>query len=300
MLITCSSHEDRCLGVPSRLEGWTPEVVVVFHYDDENPKREEHHQAMLTVFRNIGAKTVELEFTEASAVQSLAGNINHLRELIQTYPEHSIVLDITVFTKRHLLMMLRWLDDVGKWDGLILLYTEPEDYDVSEHVPLSFGLRAMEQIPGFPACPDTSRALHLVLFLGYEGDRALASYDHVQPMRTTLVIPHPPFRKEWEGRVQVLNRELLALVSDDAVVFTDAVDPDSTMEALVEVFGTGQRHKDYAKVICPIGTKPQTVGIYSFLRTCEDPPAIVYAAPLRHNHRFFSHGLGSSWILKLT
>ena len=53
-----------------------------------------------------------------------------------------------------------------------------------------------------------------------------------------------------------------------------------------------------AEVAARLGTKPQTLGIYGYVRTCADPPAIVYASPLRHNHEFFSHGIGNTWILK--
>ena len=66
----------------------------------------------------------------------------------------------------------------------------------------------------------------------------------------------------------------------------------------MKVLGDGRARGDYAKIVCPLGTKPQTLGVYSYVRQCADPPAVVYAGPLRYNHDFFSHGDGPTWILK--
>jgi hypothetical protein len=223
-----------------------------------------------------------------------------LHELLASRKDASIVLDISVFTKRHLLMMLRWLDDESYWDRLTVVYSEPEDYDVSQYIPLSFGLASLHQITGFSACPDLSRPVHLVLFLGYEGDRALAVYEHVQPMQTTLLIPFPPFKPSWIGRTEKFNSDLLAVVGAELTVNVVSIDPDATYATLEGILGDRMKRGQYAKIVCPLGTKPQTLGIYSYVRNCIDPPAVLYASPLRHNHEFFSHGIGKSWILRRT
>ena len=271
---------------------------MLFHYDDENPIREENHRQMESAFQGMGVAPTVLTFTEADAVNSLRDNMRELQDAVDRSNGDVVVLDISVFTKRHLLMMLRWLDDRSLWDKLYVVYSEPEDYVVSEYVPLSFGLASLQQAPGFSACPDLSRPVHLMMFLGYEGDRALAVYEHTQPMRTTLAMPDPPYRPSWAGRTERFNRDLLALVGEGEVRRIDGLDPNATSVALSEVLGRSGRD-DFARIICPLGTKPQTLGIYGYLRTADDPPAVVYAGPLRHNHRFYSTGIGESWILRV-
>lgn len=280
------------------MAGWKPTAAVIFHYDDVNPKREVRHKAMTDALRAASVSPTTVQFTESNAVKSLHDNMSKLSEILASRKSDAIVLDISVFTKRHLLMMLRWLDDEGYWDRLFVVYSAPEDYDVSQFIPLSFGISSFQQIPGFSACPDLSRPVHLVLFLGYEGDRVLATYEHVQPMQTTLVIPYPPYQPSWAGRTERFNADLLGLVGDKATAKVDAIDPEATCQALVQILGEKDKRSSHAKVVCPLGTKPQTLGIYSYVRECMDPPAIVYAGPLRHNHEFFSHGIGRTWILK--
>jgi len=298
ILIACSSHEVRCRGMLLNLGNWKPQSAVLFHYDDTNPRREKNHKLMEEDLRKAGICTTGLQFTESNAVKSLHDNMKQLREVLPPGSNCNVVFDISVFTKRHLLMMLRWLDDEGLWDRLTLVYSEPEDYDVSSFIPLSFGLSSLQQIPGFSACADLSRPLHLVLFLGYEGDRAMAVYEHVQPMRATLVIPHPPYKPMWAGRTEELNADLLTVVDSKCVVKVDAIDPEATQLALSRILGPGNKRSEEASIICPLGTKPQMVGIYNYIRSSADPSAVIYASPLRHNHDFFSHGLGPTWILK--
>lgn len=297
VLVTCSSHEDRCKGLQAHAPNWSPSEVVLFHYDDPNPIRERNHRYMASVFQKAASRLTVLQFTEADAVSSLRGNMPCLRRAIGNADCEAVVIDISVFTKRHLLMMLRWLDDCGLWSKLYITYSEPNDYLVSEYVPLSFGLRSLRQAPGFSACPDLSRPVHLVMFLGYEGDRALAVYEQIQPMKTTLVIPDPPYRPGWAGRTERFNRDLLVLAGEAAVVKMDALDPEATSAALADALG-GTVRSEFARIICPLGTKPQTVGIYNYIRKLEDSPAVVYAGPLRHNHVYYSRGLGETWMLK--
>jgi hypothetical protein len=298
LLITCSSHEARCRGLTTQLGSWAPNESVLFHYDDDNPRREENHRLIKADLERADVAVTELRFTEGNALKSLRDNMAQLRDVLARLRGGSIVLDVSVFTKRHLLMTLQWLDDEGVWDRLAIVYSEPEDYDVSEYIPLSFGLRSLQQTPGFSACADLSRPVHLVLFLGYEGDRALAVYEHVQPMRTTLVIPDPPYRPSWSGRTERFNADLLALVGDKVLERVESIDPDATTAALGRILGNGETRGAQANIVCPLGTKPQTIGLYQYLRSSVDPPAIIYAGPLRHNHQFFSHGTGASWVLK--
>src|SRR5439155_10281602 len=106
---------------------WKPVEAAVFHYDDENPRREENHRQMESDLRAASLKVTMLQFTEMDAAMSLRQNMQLLRGVLGRRNDSSIVLDISVFTKRHLLMMLRWLDDEGLWDRLTIVYSEPED-----------------------------------------------------------------------------------------------------------------------------------------------------------------------------
>ena len=298
LLIACSSHEERCEGVVRRKGLWRPDSAILFHYDDPNPKREERHTRILGMLKADGCEASSVAYIEKNAAKSLHDNVGILDAVLAQDARRPIVLDISVFTKRHLLMMLRWLDDRECWDRLVVVYSEPDNYLISRHIPLSFGISRIHHIPGFPAIPDMSRPLHLAVFLGYEGDRALAVYEYVQPIATTLFVPDPPYKPSWAGRTEDFNREIILLAGKEALRKADSVDPEGVAGALRMCFGEQTLRMSHGKLISPLGTKPQTLGVYMYARNLEDPPGIVYASPLRHNHDFYSEGIGNTWLLK--
>ena len=296
VLLTCSSHEERCLVIPSRWGRFRPSKVVLFHYDDPNPRREDNHSYLRAYYSNTSILE-EVSFTEGDAVGSFRRNHELLRSVLCEAVELPIILDISTFTKRHLLMTLQWLDDSGLWPNLYIVYSEPEEYIATPFIPLSFGVSRVEEIPGFAAAPDASRPLHVVLFLGYEGDRALATYEILQPMKTTLVVPEPPFQEHWRGRTEELNQELVSVLGTGAIRNAHSLDPEGAFSLLVDVLGEPGKRGEYARAICPLGTKPQAVGAYLYSRVTVDPPALIYTGPLRHNHSYFSRGIGRSWVI---
>lgn len=296
VFVACSSHEDRCLGIVQRFGGWRPKTAVIFHYDDPNPRREHHHATIRSILQQH-IEIIEVGYTEADGVASYHAQRKTFLDVISDARGESIILDISVFTKRHLLMLLRWLDDQGCWEQLRVLYTEPLEYEIEGHMPLSFGISSVEQVPGFSAAPNPSRPLHLAMFLGYEGDRAFATYELLQARKTTLIIPDPPFRPEWINRTEALNRDLLSVVGTSALRKADGLDPDSSYVALEQCLGAVGDFQEFSRAISPLGTKPQVFGAYMYIRRAVDAPAVIYTGSLRHNHTYYSRGVGPSWLI---
>lgn len=294
VFLGCSSHEDRCLAVAQRWGGWHPLRSAIFHYDDPNPRREQNHERLRAALS--ADATYEIRFTAKDTVTSFHAQRAELKDIVADANHGSVVVDISVFTKRHLLMLLRWLDDQGLWDRLWLIYTEPAEYQIQNHMPLSFGISSIEPVPGFTASADPSRPLHLAMFLGYEGDRALATYETVQAQKTTLIIPDPPFRESWLGRTESLNSDLITVVGAANLRAADALDPASSVEVLSEIF-KAQGRSDFSCAIAPLGTKPQVCGAYMYIRHANESPAMIYTESLRHNHGYYSRGAGPTWLI---
>ena len=294
LLLLCSSQEDRCLGILHETQDWSPRSSLLFRYDSMSAIGERNH-ATLSSYLGERASLVEARLDHIIGQSSTA---TPLTTTLRQHGDNPLVLDISVMSKRHLFVLLRWLDDHGYWDRLWILYSEPEVYGTEGHIPLSFGVASVTHLPGFTSVSNPSRRLHAVLFLGYEGDRALATYEFLQPTKTTVVVPDPPFRPGWAGRTEVQNRNLLATIdSRSSLVKTDSLDPVSTYHALCKIFGEVTSRSDYSRALCPLGTKPQVVGSYMYLRECLDPPAVMYSWVLRHNDYYYSRGIGNRWII---
>src|SRR4051812_6214148 len=124
ILLTCSSHEERCLALPLRWGRWRPLKAILFHYDDSNPRREKNHAELLRLY-GAGTEIVEVMFTETRAVDSFRRNRHVIIGILEECSGCPIVFDISVFTRRHLLMLFRWLDDMEIWSRVCVVYSEP-------------------------------------------------------------------------------------------------------------------------------------------------------------------------------
>jgi len=298
LLVCCSSHEDRCAGILHQIRDDRPVAIALFHHDDPNPRRERRHLEMVEIARGLGVEVIEVPHTKSQPGISMAREVRQLTNALSKYRDIEIVLDISVLTRIHMFMLFRWFDDMGYWDRLRIGYCEPRSYFISKHIPLSFGLHAFRKIPSIAACADCRRSTHLMLFLGYEGDRSLAAFEHIQPETTTLVVPKPPYRPEWIGWTERFNVEIIGLVGRDQIVHVDPIDPSAVRSMMERKFGDVRHGSVSARVIVPTGTKPQAVGAYMYTRDAVDQLSIIYARPIRYNTDLYPNGIGRVWRIK--
>ena len=256
LLLTCSSQEDRCLGTFNRNYDWRPRKSLLFRYDTTSAQGERNH---VTLCSHLRSRAPLVETTLKQIVRRGHDDAPLSAEL-RAHGDNPVVLDISVISKRYLFVLLRWLDDHACWERLWIVYSEPRTYGIEGNIPLSFGVASVTSLPGFTSASNPSRPIHAVFLLGYEGDRALATYEFLQPTRTTLIIPDPPFNNEWVGRTEAQNRNLLATINNEqSLIRSDSIDPQSTLYTLRSVYGEVTRRSVFSRVLCPLGTKPQVV-----------------------------------------
>lgn len=192
---------------------------------------------------------------------------------------------------------MKALDDLGLWDKTKILYTEPKRYVTQRFLPMSIGVRSIYPISGFISQYSASLPTLLILFLGYEEDRAKSVYNDTEPDETILVIPRPAYNREWEGQTEEMNKRLIRVVGDKKIKYMDAIDPKKVIQELEKVRMDFPFNK-WRWVILPLGTKPQAIGLYSFWRLYPNSFSIIYVQPLKHNEKFFSEGIGKTWLIK--
>ena len=297
LFICCASFEERCLGSVRRFRDYRCEQSLVFVYEEPDQRRERHLRELRE--RLEGCGRVQLVPTEESdpvaALRRLGEEVSALQEARRPL---RITLDVTTFTKRHLLLLLRIIDTWGQWDSTRLVYTEPDDYVVSLDQPLSYGTRGVETIATFEGRYDPAKDLLLLVMLGYEGDRARALCEGLAPHHTILVIPRPAYHREWELRTEEMNAGIMALVGAANVRYADARNPATVARQLEEILSEPQWSPEKMNhYIAPLSTKPQAIGLYAYIRRHPHVARVVYAAPHRHNQEYFSTGVGPTWFL---
>ena len=208
-----------------------------------------------------------------------------------------ITVDITSFSKIELLLVLRLLDRLRLLHHTRLLYTEPKEYAVvATSVWQSPGISEVSIIPTFKGLYDSQRDLALVLFLGYEGDRALATWENVEPNATYVVIPRPAYQPEWEGRTERHNAALLAALDfEESVRYADSREPASTFNLLERLIGE-RDNVELNWYVSHLGTKLQLIGLYYFLARHPDTVSVIDSKPYGDAVEYESLGVGQTWL----
>ncbi len=290
-LVLCASEEERCTAIVSRMNRGEPVSAVILDYCSSADRGALDFLTSALEKSGVDHKEI-VTCVGTGVVDRLRKQIDAIRRATDD-ESIELILDFTVIPRADLWMLLRWLSDAGLWERTSFLYTEPEDYSSVKSVPLSCGLSEIQALVGEPGVTDCSRPVHLVMQLGYEGDQALAVYEETQPAKATLLIPHPPFRPEWEGRTEEFNSQLLRLVGEDACRRVDSIDPTITANVVHEIVVQGREEE--STIVCPLGTKPQLLGLFAGAIKLEEKPAPLIPRPLRAASTARARGVGQSW-----
>ncbi len=298
IFICSTSFEERCLGAYRRFDNYRYQHG--FNFIEQRPGTRAKKYLSEIAHKSHAAGPLELiTFSETDPTNAVATFDEKLDQLGLDATTSVITLDISTFNKRHLLMLLKQLDERGYWDSLRVLYTEPQDYVTDLYLPMSTGIKQINPIPGFVNTQPLNKPVLLLIMLGYEGDRAMALFNNLDPSETLIIVPKPAFHQEWEGRTETMNRDLITLLGEEKIRYADSRDPFEVTDALSQILQSGGEHSldQWGCYVSPLGTKPQVLGLYLFWRLHRTRFSILYAQPLKHNELFNSTGIGRTWLL---
>lgn len=213
-----------------------------------------------------------------------------------------ITVDITCFTKLHLLLLLRTLDEKFPQARMRVLYTEPLAYATAFGRKLSHGILDTFYIP-LNSGDDWGKGSALILFLGHEPSRALRVIEEVEPDQIILVQGEPGFSEEMSRMSKRLNRYLLHRAEYNSefnlgVCSTSQfIEVAQLLRGVVDLFRKAGKDTFY---ISPLGTKLQALGI-DYLRRGEPSARLIvaYPTPLRYERKYFSQGMGPTYAALL-
>ncbi len=298
-LILAASWEQRCLGLAQKLAGYRCAHVLMTIYDGRSEKRAENIKKLRKILPKIG-RLKELEATHSSPIENVRETIEFIRKLkLKRLPR--ITLDASSFTRKHLLQLLQGLDLANLLGACHIYHTEAQNYHTQDNESMSEGVSSIKAIETFGGEIRPSRDSLLIIFLGFEGRRALAFWENLEPNRTIAVIPDPSYRGDWKGRAESQNHYLLSCLPAGAIFRSHSLVPDSTEELLMKI----SREPAFSKVkynyfIGPMGTKAQTVGLYRYWRQNRGALTIVYASPVRYKEERADYPPGRTWLIDRT
>ncbi len=297
LFVCWGSPEERCKGSIMKFSpAYRAEHVLLLKYSDhDSQKRRQNIKEMIPRLKKVG-KIEQILLDEDQPLPVLRETCERIEKLAKRTKEPRITIDISTPIKWHLLIFLKFLDLRDLLKDARFLYTEPEEYIIDLFQSLSFGVKEIFPIPMFYGNYDFSKEDLLILMLGYEGSRAMALYEDLDPADCLLLIPDPPYRQEWRGRTEQLNEEIINAVGKSKIQHIDSRDPVKVAVQFQKIL-SDRKYEKYNQIISPLGTKPQALGLYLYLSANMPNAILIYGAPLRHNEFFYSSGIGRTWQL---
>ena len=297
VFVCCGSPEERCKGTVRKLApSYKANAALLLRYSNhKSHKRGGNIKEMKERLEKVG-EIREFAVDEENPIPVINDVIQNIEKYIADYTKPKITMDISTIIKWHLVILLKALDLKNICDKVRFLYTEPEDYVTDLFQPLSFGIRQIFPIPTYSGNYDFSKDSLLVLLLGYEGNRALALLEETDPADCLLLIAKPAYHEEWEGRAEEMNVGIINIVGRSKIKYIDSRNPVTVSHQLYKIL-SNPKYSKYNHIISPLGTKPQTLGLYLYLSTNPLNTVLIYGSPLRHNEPFYSRGIGRSWVL---
>jgi len=201
----------------------------------------------------------------------------------------NLLLDITTFTKQYTLILLKYVDNLT-FKSIKICYTEPLYY--SKNTPLSYGRIGINAVPSYGGHYDRTKEKLLMLLLGYEGDRAYGIWERITPNKTIAYIGKPAYSNGIISKVERFNQKLIKKLPKNSIKFLPALDPFEANKRLKKDISC--YINEYNISICPLGPKPQIIGLYNALKIYNDVQ-VIYASPKYYEEQYFSKKIGNIW-----
>jgi hypothetical protein len=296
VFILAASWEERCLGTARIIGQYSCDKAILITYDTPSQLREKHIKELIELLSPLG-KLDRIVANRSNPLESVRDTVKVVRKIVGDQAPR-ISIDISTFTRKHLLQLLQGLDLAGMLSNCQFFYTEQSDYHTHDDEPTTQGISSVKAIETFAGQNKPSCDSVLILFLGYEGRRAQSLWEHLEPNVTFAVIPDPPLKPEWHDRTETQNRYLLSCIDSNCVLKSHSLIPSETEHLLNKLIVSEQFNATkYNYRIAPLGTKAQVLGVYRFWRQHRGLTTLMYATPVRYKEEQAVFPAGRTWLL---
>ena len=279
LLIACADFQSRCRWSTRVLsECYSTKNAICLWYDEAylRARRLKNKRVITEKMREVSYNApVDVRLPLKNPIEGIKRVQEVLKERNILLSNARITIDVTSLAKIHLFTILRYLDNLKSGNIIRTIYTSPKLFGIHKGYPITKGLDKIQCIPSFGGIPSRRKDNLLILFLGFEGNRALAVYDKIGPHKAIAVIGYPPQEPGWDKDSEQLNHEL---ISHQHVGIEKASMKNPFLVQKFLEHHYGKLSEKYNFYIVPMGSKFQAVGIYLFVRNHQEVQ-IVYFTP---------------------
>lgn len=259
VFICSSSFEMRCRTVPDHLPFNAVRRVLICENEDLRaviePSRSYLHE-------RFGAKAISVQLNTKDPLIG-ADNMQKAISSVGESRPNNFLVDITAFTHESLLILVKLLQTfLHKGNNVQFVYTSALDYAVGmkpEDKWLSKGIGEIRSVLGYPGILRPSRKVHLIVLVGFEGERAAKLIEAYEP--TVVSLGFGSAGESISNSLHEVNvtfhKKLFAMYRNVLDFSFSCVDP---WEAKKSIDAQKAKLPDHNVVIAPMNTKISTIG----------------------------------------
>ncbi len=296
LFICSASFEERCLSSPALMGiDFLTKYAVIFYVEDPLYKKQVEKN-MFRLQTELRKKTTEGIFVISCQRENPVDGIQQMAKILKecklnTNEGPFITVDVSGFTKIYLLELLHFLVIERELGIPRLLHT------TQRYLPnkLTRGIEQITTIPNYFGSPSMDKETALVLFLGFEPERALGIWKQYNPARTIALITNPP-RTGNPDYLKYARQNNAELLSKSSVEVRDvpADNPYAARMVLDAIYG--ETRDSFNMVIGPFGTKPQVVGVFLFCKE-RRKAQVIYSFPATYTRSYLQRQPGVTLLL---
>jgi hypothetical protein len=237
---------------------------------------------------------------EFDVLENKLDDLTSFASMVQNMSWQFTAVDISTMPRSYILTILRFAQPALE----TIVYTQGKNLREGEDA-FTVGIRDVVTLPGFEGRVGHRPTL-LVISIGYEGARAYSLFRRYEPTVTVACLGDPGTENnERDHILQTVRRNNGSLLDTDGVWVCPfaASDPQAFAQEALKRIDTAVQHLEQLQgfpadvVLCPLGTKPQTLGLFSVW--CERPHyQVAYAIPT--TRRLGTVGAGTTyWFTRI-
>lgn len=302
VFLVASSFEPRSLRATELVKHGTFAHAVVFDYEDtlDTVMGRHHRQSIRNLLSAGKAERVDVLPCNHADPFSMVRALNaFLSQGGFGFDLDAVTIDVTCFTKLHLLLLLRYLHSNLRVETIRICYTEPLAYATAFGRQLSYGVRRTVYLP-YQLQEHRSARVGLIAFLGHERLRLERIVQELEPELSVVVLGEPGFAKSMEDESRRVNDSLIHRANYDSqyrVVSAPAGDLQTVFQVLRAELEVVLAHDCETVYLAAMGTKIQALGFEMLRRAGFDIRMLLaYSIPRSYERNMYSQGSGPTYV----
>lgn len=295
IFICSSSFEERCLIIPSNLDLVKFKKVLICHYTPNYEKVLNN----LTRLKEISTNATLLTFRKDSPTSNLDLLVDELNDFAAYTKKSvpvSILVDISTITHEMLLIFTYLFKRYLNKPKFIVnyIYNSASDYSSNETVEnkwLSKGVGEVRSVLGYAGEILPNKKTLLVIFVGFEAERAKALIELFEPNK--VLLGHASLEGAINEALQEKNKlifdDLFSVLKIDIEKFTFSCKTLNETDELVEKIFQ-ENSQDFNIIIASLNNKISTIGC---ALACIRHPEIQICYPTAISYNIHNYSIPS-------